>query len=164
MNKITREALYLLIKIGTVVLIICIFFTTVLGLHRNIQNDMYPAVKDGDLLVYDRLSSSYIKGDIVLVDFEGRIIPGRVVAVSGDEVDITNDRLFVNGFEQQEPDITDRTKRYESDIVLPLTLEENEVFILGDKRDQSTDSRIYGPVKIQDARGKIVLVIRRRNF
>ena len=88
----------------------------------------------------------------------------RVVAVEGDTVDITEDGLEVNGYLQQENLIYEKTRRYEEGIDFPVTLKANEVFVLGDARENATDSRVYGVVNIEETKGKVMLIIRKRGF
>jgi signal peptidase I len=87
----------------------------------------------------------------------------RVVAVAGDQVDIREDGLYVNGYLQYEENIYEKTTRYEEGVDFPLTVGEGEVFVLGDSRENSTDSRIFGPVSVADTYGKTIMIIRRRN-
>ena len=46
----------------------------------------------------------------------------------------------------------------------PVTLGENEYFVLGDYRTASKDSRVYGPIKTDDIKGEVILVLRRKNL
>jgi len=86
------------------------------------------------------------------------------VAVAGDTVDITEDGLLINGSLVQEQNIFGETLHYEDGISLPITIEDGQVFVLGDRRGNSVDSRLYGPVNIKDTLGKVMTIIRRRNI
>jgi len=88
----------------------------------------------------------------------------RVIAVAGDTVDIKERGLMINGSFQQESEIFFETVRYEEGIDFPLTLQEGEVFVLGDARINVADSRIYGPVRIEDTKGKVFTILKRRNL
>ena len=126
---------------------------------------MAPAIKDGDLVIFYRYTSSgYQPQDVVALMFNGQKQARRVVATAGDTVDITENGLVVNGAPQQEPEIYQMTERYADGVSLPLTVPEGEIFVLGDARTGATDSRIYGCVKIEDTLGKVMTVIRRRNI
>ena len=73
---------------------------------------------------------------------------GRVIAVGGDTVEITEDeKVKINGSKIVENDIFYDTPQYESDTVYPLTLNSGEYFILGDQRGNAKDSRYFGAVK-----------------
>jgi signal peptidase I len=87
-----------------------------------------------------------------------------VVATAGDVVDINEDGLVINGALQQEPRIHEATERYEEGVIFPLTVPEGHVFVLAASRTDATDSRIYGPVEIEDTLGKVMTVIRQRNI
>ena len=159
-----KELLYLLGKIAAICFAFLLLFTFLFGLHRNADPDMTPAVKDGDLVVFYRLDKRYIAGDILMLEFEGEKQARRVVATAGDTVDITEAGLIVNGAIQQEPDIYFPTYRYEDGPEFPVTLGEGQVFVLGDRRENATDSRVYGVVEIQDTLGKVMAVLRRRSI
>ena len=151
-------------KIGVILLVGAALFTFVYGAHYNLDAGMNPAVKDGDLVIYYRWDTSYVAGDLTVVSYQGQDQVRRVVAVAGDTVDITERGLEINGSLQQERDIYAETIRYAEGIELPITLQEGEVFVLGDARENVTDSRIYGAVHTEDTRGTVITIMRRRNL
>lgn len=159
-----KDILSLLIKTGVLVLLFLALFTFVFGLFRNQDADMYPNVKDGDLVVYYRLDKDYTARDLLVLDYQEKRQVRRVIAAAGDTVDITEEGLLVNGSPQQEPGIYEETKRYAEGMDFPVTLQEGEVFVLGDAREDATDSRIYGVIDTEDTLGKVMIVIRRREF
>jgi len=159
-----KELLNLTVKIVVIVIAFTFIFTFFYGLHRNSDPYMAPMVKDGDLIMYYRLDKNYAIGDLLLLDYQGKRQVRRVVAREGDIVDITEDGLSVNGSLQQEREIYQQTLRYEEGIFFPLTVGEGQVFVLGDSRQNATDSRVYGPVKIKDTHGTVITVIRRRSL
>jgi signal peptidase I len=163
-HPLLRELVALLSKIAAVAALVALLLTFVYGLCRNVGTSMEPAVKDGDLVAYYRLDRDYAAGDLVVLDYEGAPQVRRVVAVGGDTVDITEAGLVVNGAPQQEPGIHEQTVRYEGGVVLPVTLGEDEVFVLGDGREGATDSRIYGAVSARDTRGTVIALVRRRGL
>jgi signal peptidase I len=162
-SSVWRELLSLGVKLVLIALAFTLAFTFLYGLHRNLDPDMVPAVKDGDLVMFYRLDRKYAAGDLLVLSFEGAWQVRRVVAVAGDTVDVTEAGLTVNGALQQEPEIYEPTLRYEGGAELPLTLGEEQVFVLGDGRSNATDSRVYGPVNVKDTLGTVIAVLRRRN-
>jgi signal peptidase I len=162
--SVWRELGSLALKIGAIVGIAVWIFTFVYGLHYNADPAMNPAVKDGDLVIYYRWDKDYRAGDLLLLTFQGQTQVRRVIAVAGDTVDITENGLVINGALQFELGIYQKTERYAEGIDFPLTLGENEVFVLGDAREGATDSRIYGVINIKDTHGTVITVLRRRSL
>ena len=160
--SIGRELRNLGLKILAVLAVFGLVFTFVYGVHRNSDVDMTPAIKDGDLVMFYRFDKDYAIGDLLLVDFNGHREVRRVVAVADDVVDITEDGLMVNGALQQELEIYQKTHSYETGIRFPITVGPNQVFVLGDARENATDSRIYGPVNINDTYGTVISLVRSR--
>lgn len=163
-SGIMQELLYLLLKMAALLAILLLLFTFVFGIYRNGDVSMHPSVKDGDLVLFYRLDKTYMKSDVVVLEYEGTKQTRRVVAIAGDVVDITEDGLVIHGSPQQEQDIYEETIRYDTGVEFPLTVGEGEIFVLGDGREHATDSRVYGCVKVKDTLGKVMTVIHRRGL
>ena len=163
--SVLKDLKYLLLKIGVILIFFVLIFTLLFGLIRYQEPSMSPAIKDGDLVIFYRYSSGgYMLQDTVVLEHEGQKQIRRVVANEGDTVDISDGGLVVNGSRQHEPEIYQKTERYEEGISFPLMVPEGEIFVLADKRIGATDSRIYGCVKIEDTYGKVTSLLRRRSF
>jgi len=162
--SVWRDLGNLALKIALIAAAFAVIFTFVYGFQRNADPGMAPMVKDGDLVMFYRLDKDYAIGDLLIVEYRGERQVRRVVAKAGDTVDITEDGLVINGALQQELDIYQQTRRYESAVSFPLTVGEGQVFVLGDARDNATDSRVYGPVDTKDTFGTVITVVRRRNL
>lgn len=162
--SLAEDMLYLLAKIGIIVLAVILLFSFVFGLMPLVDGDMEPAFAPGDLVMYYRLDKDYSQNDVIALEIQGEKMVRRVVAVGGDTVDMTADGLVINGALQQEPIIGTKTLPYEEGITFPITLAADEVFVLGDARDGAADSRVYGPVNRRDTLGKVMALLRRRGF
>ena len=110
-------------------------------------HSMVPTLQDGDrlLVLNSMLCGGYRQGDIVVLRKESFLptpIVKRVVATEGQVVDIdfASGTVFVDGTPLQEGYIQERTFTAEG-TVFPLTVPEGGVFVLGDNRNHSTDSR-----------------------
>ena len=108
---------------------------------------MIPTLQDGDrlLIVNSLLCGDYQTGDIVIArkeSFDENPIVKRVIATEGQTVDIDFNlgRVYVDGEMLEEDYINDLTYREEG-TQFPLTVPEGEVFLLGDNRNHSNDSR-----------------------
>lgn len=144
-----------------VVMVIAVF-GVVFGIMPMPNNDMSPRISAGDLLLYFRLADTWNNSDVMIFEKEGKEYVGRIVAQSGDTVEVTEDAtLVINGSTVLEDNIYYTTPRYESDVVYPVTLGEGEFFVLCDYREGAKDSRYFGPVSAQEIRGKVITVIRR---
>ena len=160
-----RDLSLLLIKIALIALIFVLLFTFLYGAIRYPEPSMAPAIKDGDVVIFYRYTKkNYLIRDAVALKVNGQKQVRRVVAAAGDVVDITEEGLVINGALQQEPDIYQRTERYQEGVSFPLLVPEGHVFVLTDSRIGGEDSRIYGCVKIEDTLGKVMTVIRRRSI
>lgn len=130
---------------------------------RTAGNDMFPAIKDGDLLLAFRLQTQYIKGDVVVYAFQGERKIGRLVADEGDHVTMDGTgTLLVNGAVQT-GDILYPTHPPE-DQAMEIRVPEGHVYLLGDHRPQAVDSREHGPVPKADVEGKVITLLRRRGL
>ena len=113
-------------------------------------------------MLYYRLENRYAANDVVVFEKNGKTYTGRIVARGGDTVEITDDAgLIINGSSVVENDIYYSTPKYDSDVAYPLTLAEDEYFILCDYRTGAKDSRAFGPVRQNEFKGKVITVLRR---
>lgn len=82
----------------------------------------------------------------------------RVIGLPGDEIDIINGSVYINGIMQKETYAKGSTAKQSFD--LPSTVPENKVFVMGDNRENSKDSREFGFVDLDKIKGKAVFRIR----
>ena len=164
--------IFILKLIGCVVFLYVIFFL-IFGLHVEKNNDMLPKICAGDICLYYRIGDEYIGNAAVVYEKNGKESTGRVVAVPGDVISVTEaGTVEINGNQIMESEIYYDTTPYDfenssnANVVVnyPVTLGENEYFILGDYRTASKDSRVYGPIKTDDIKGEVILVLRRKNL
>ncbi len=125
--------------------------------------DMFPAVKDGDLALLYRLQRTYRRGDVTAYRQDGVLRFGRIAGMPGDQVIITPDgTLTVNGMLQSGEILFPTTPRTEERFVCDVP--QGCVFILGDYRTQAVDSRDFGVVSLEDVEGKLLTLMRRREL
>jgi signal peptidase I len=115
------------------------------GEDRDGERIIYPfhPPERGDIIVFEPPVSSekpYIK---------------RVIGVAGDTVEIKADGyVYINGERLEEPYIQGPITECNARVCEPVTVKEGEIYVLGDNRRNSSDSRIFGPVDIDDIIGK----------
>ena len=89
----------------------------------------------------------------------------RVIAGPGDTVEINeSERPVINGNTVIETNIFYNTPEYAGFVSYPLTLGENEYFVLADYRNGGADSRFFGPVRKDEIDGTVITILRRNNL
>ena len=122
-------------------------------------SSMEPTVHDGDLLVVLRpvdTAAELSRGDLVVLhDPRGALAVKRVVGLPGDRVAMLDARLTVDGVEVDEPfvDHASIDGTYLGEVVVPA----GTVYVMGDDRLRSVDSRQNGPVPERDLVGRVLL-------
>ena len=153
----------LLIRAGIFILIIVVLFTQILFLKRVNGNDMFPSLKDGDLVLGFRLESTLRSGDVVLYQANGSLHFGRILTLAGSTVEISgNGSVQVNGVTESGEILFSTDDP--GTLTYPYTVPEGSVFILNDDRMETGDSRIYGAIPIKSIKGKVLTLLRRRGI
>ena len=133
-----RDALGLLGRVVVLAAAAWVLFTQVFLLTQASGNSMFPAVKDGDLLIGYRLQRDFSKNDVVVYTAEGERRTGRVLGRASDVITIDGSgTLLVNGTAQA-GEIMYPTYPEEG-LGYPYTVPDGCVFILGDYRTQSQE-------------------------
>ena len=151
----------------TAVVGVVLLFTFLVRLIGVSGGSMQDTLYTGDrLLILNSVFCDFKPGDVVVVnDYNAELndtLVKRIIAVGGQTVniDFASGTVYVDGQALDEPYIKEPT--YNSDgTQFPLTLAEDEVFVMGDNRNHSTDSRSdrLGPVKEGYLQGKALLLL-----
>lgn len=153
----------LLFRILFLALIGWVLFSQVFLITQTTGNGMFPAIKDGDLMIGFRLQREYAKDDVVIYTVNGETHVGRIAARQTDVVTLDESgALLVNGT-QQGGEIMYPTYAKEG-LTYPYEVPEGHVFVLGDYRTQTEDSRDFGPIPMKDVEGKVITILRRRGL
>lgn len=160
---INRGYASLAVRCIVLVLVLVILFTQVFLITQVSGNGMFPAVKDGDLVLAYRLQKDYAKNDVIVYRWDGQTRVGRIIGREGDVIMMDDSgNLLVNGTTQG-GEIMYPTYAKEG-IEYPYVVPEGTVFLLGDYRTQTEDSRDFGPVSLKNVQGKVITILRRRGI
>ncbi len=158
----TADILETIVFIGSIYIVIYLYLffpTSVIGAS------MEPTLHTGDRLVISKVSYKFEpieRGDIVVLnspknpDIE---YIKRVVGTPGDEILIKDQEVIINGVKLEESYISAKTNVWEHGFItnnVPYTVPEDYVFVMGDNRTKSSDSREFGPIPISSVVGKAV--------
>ncbi len=127
------------------------------------SESMIPTLKVGDRILANKFVYRFWepeRGDIIVFDsVEGgddETLIKRVVGVAGDEIQVQGGTLYVNGEPQDEPYLN-KEPRPSRTSYGPTKVWPGHIFVMGDNRDNSGDSRIFGPVPLENVRGEAFL-------
>jgi len=181
--KAIKETIKLLVQLTTAIVVVMILNSYVFAFSGVSGQSMNDTLNHGDFLLVEKISyytNIPEKGDIViflkgetnetlfdqfsttLEDYnlkihgevrENRLVK-RVVGLPGDIITINNNQVYVNDeMLKIESSIEPTTTR---SIDFPLTVPDNQVFVLGDNRPNSNDSRTFGCVDVNSIEGKVL--------
>lgn len=152
-----RSLLYILILAVAVGVLLATLWFPVLHIYGD---SMSPTLSEGDVVVSVK-NGKWKQGELICFWYNNKILVKRVIAGPGDWVDITNDgTVSVNGTTLVEPYLSDRALG-NCDISLPYQVPDNSIFVMGDNRSVSIDSRssVVGCIPEEQIVGKIAFRI-----
>lgn len=158
-SNVLRSTIYTLIVVAALSVLAATLFLPVLQIYGS---SMEPTVTAGNIVVSVK-GASLEPGDVISFYYQNTVLVKRVIATSGDWVDIDGDgNVYVNGAMLDEPYLEDGAKAYGTvNIDLPYQVPDERVFVMGDHRATSVDSRTeeIGCVAEEYIIGKIVFRI-----
>ena len=132
-----RSTAFSLIVVAAAVVLIAVLLLPVLQISGS---SMTESLQDGDIVVALN-SSGYKTGDVIAFYYNNNILVKRVIASSGDWVDIDEEgNVYVNDEPLEEPYITEKSLG-DCNITLPYQVPDQRCFVMGDHRATSIDSR-----------------------
>ena len=149
-----RSTIFILIVVSASAVLIAVLLLPVLRIYGHSMND---TLDEGDVVVSLK-GSTFKPGDIIAFYYNNKLLVKRVIGQPGDWVDIDEaGNVYVNQVMLEEPYL-DSKAFGETNIELPYQVPESRIFVLGDNRDVSIDSRntSVGCVAEEQIAGKIV--------
>ena len=156
-RRTLRSTVYTLITVAAVAVLVATLWLPVLEIYGS---SMTPTLDDGQIVLSWK-TRKLESGQIVAFYYNNKILVKRVIAHAGDWVNIDADGMvYVNGQMLDEPYLAEKALG-ECDIELPYQVPENMVFVMGDHRATSIDSRntAVGCVEEEQVVGRLVVRI-----
>lgn len=154
-REMMRSTLFGLVTMAAVAILAATLFLPVLRIQGN---SMTPTLWDGNIVLSLR-GAKFQEGDIVAFYYNNKILVKRVIARAGDWIDISDDgTVYVNNEKLEEPYLVEKSLG-DCNIELPYQVPDERIFLMGDHRSVSVDSRntSVGCVAEEQIVGKLVL-------
>ena len=151
-----------LVDLLETVVLALILFVAINAVSARVRVDgqsMLPTLKNGEFVLVNRLAyrvGEPARGDIIVFRSTTQLdldLIKRIIGVPGDRVRVSDGQVVINGSVLQEPYIN-AEPRYDGDWSVP----EQYLFVLGDNRNDSSDSHAWGLLPLQNVIGKAVLI------
>ncbi|WP_246516559.1 signal peptidase I [Salicibibacter cibarius] len=167
MNKIAKELWDWVVTFAVVIIIVFIVRTFLFANYMVHGESMMPTIESGERLIINKIGYEFSEPDrndlIVFNATEESDYIKRVIGIPGDDIRYEDDTLYINDEAVEEPFLDDA---YNGEITEDFTLEEvtsesivpdDHLFVLGDNRNNSQDSRSIGFVPYEDVVGEASL-------
>lgn len=156
-RTVLRSTAYTLVVVAALAVLAAVLWMPVLRIYGT---SMTPTLSEGQIVVSVK-GSHFEHGDVVGVYYGSKLLVKRCIATAGEWVDIDDDgNVYVNSQLLDEPYLTEKAFG-ECDLKLPYQVPENAIFVMGDHRATSIDSRSksVGCIDNEDVVGRIILRI-----
>ncbi len=138
-----------------IIVFVVIFIRTFIITPVRVEGEsMYPNLNDGEILILKKYDKAYSRFDVVVFNYKNDKLIKRVIGLPGEKVEYKNNKLYIDGkllkenFKTNSPTIDFKLEEIGYDVI-----PDGYYFVMGDNRNNSTDSRIIGLVSKDDIVG-----------
>lgn len=127
--------------------------------QRVIGVSMMETTEENDIIIINKMIKNYDKKDIiVLKDSKNNLVVKRIIALPGESISCEEGDIYINDKKIVEDYIVGETQSFKK-----IKLKSNEYFVMGDNRENSIDSREYGPIQKEEIIGKVIKIIEKKD-
>lgn len=164
-HKLYHEAIDTASIIQVFLLIFTIINYQFISISTVEGSSMEPTFYEDDNIIISHIDNEYERFDIVVIKMDQNLYYiKRIIGLPGDYVEIVDNQLYINGQLQDQDFLKDEDGQITSRTVCDMfgetnctfVLSDGEYFVLGDNRESSEDSRMFGPIEYQQIEGKVV--------
>ena len=156
-RKTLKSTIFTLVTVAAAAVLVATLMLPVLQIYGS---SMTPSLNDGEIVLSVK-TAEFEKADIIAFYYNNKILVKRVIARAGEWVELDKDgNLYVNGEAVDEPYIKEKALG-ECNIEMPYQVPEGRIFVMGDHRAVSVDSRssVVGCVAEEQGVGKLIFRI-----
>lgn len=153
--KIIKEIIPYVVVIILVVLIRTFVVTPI----KVDGTSMAPTLHDGEIMLLNKFNHNYKRFDIVIVKYNDTRLIKRIIGLPGEHIKFIDNKLYIDNKVVKDVDLDVTTADFDLNELNYSVIPEDCYFVMGDNRNNSTDSRIIGPVVKDNIIGKTNLVL-----
>lgn len=124
-----------------IIIFVVVLRTYVVTPVRVNGDSMVPTLENGETLILNKMAK-FKRFDVVVIKTADENLIKRIIALPNETIEVRNEKLYIN-----DEAVADNFKDGHTDDFGPITLKENEYFVMGDNREISKDSRYLGPIE-----------------
>lgn len=156
-KNLLRTTMALVVTAIAITVLVSMIWLPLLKIHGS---SMEPTLKEGEIIVFMK-TSNIKQGDVIAFYYNNKILVKRAIAFPGQWVEIDEDgNVYVDQKLVEEPYLPEKAKG-ECDIILPYQVPQDKIFVMGDHRSVSMDSRneVIGCISNNKILGKLLFPI-----
>lgn len=138
-----------------IIVVVVVLIRTFIVTPIQVQGtSMVPTLKDKEILLLKKYDHTFERFDIVVFNYNGERLIKRVIGLPGEHVEYRDNQLYIDGKNVEEKfDANSKTADFKLEDIDYETIPKDYYFVMGDNRNNSTDSRIIGLVPAKVIKG-----------